>query len=90
MVEVTFEEHREVRYLPRAVAPPLLSANIGVQKWGERWVVLFRPDLHAELMRLALENDGATAAPEIVLGARIVQVVRSGVSPAMSYLLRAN
>jgi 2-polyprenyl-6-methoxyphenol hydroxylase-like FAD-dependent oxidoreductase len=39
------------------------------------WVVLFRPDLHEELQRLAFEIDGRTIVPELKLGAKIVSVV---------------
>ena len=40
------------------------------------WVVLFRPDLHQELQRLAFEIDGRTVVPKLKLSAKVVSVVR--------------
>ncbi|EXL67562.1 hypothetical protein FOPG_16332 [Fusarium oxysporum f. sp. conglutinans race 2 54008] len=39
-----------------------------------RWVVLFRPDLHQELQRLAFAIDGRTVVPKLKLSARVVSV----------------
>ncbi|KAH7190437.1 hypothetical protein DER44DRAFT_816022 [Fusarium oxysporum] len=44
------------------------------QKMQARWVVLFRPDLHQELQRLAFASDGRTVVPKLKLSARVVSV----------------
>ncbi|KAK4112882.1 FAD/NAD(P)-binding domain-containing protein [Canariomyces notabilis] len=38
------------------------------------WVVLFRPDLHQELLRLVFEDDGRTVVPTLKLSAKVVSV----------------
>ncbi|KAL2801669.1 hypothetical protein BJX63DRAFT_438599 [Aspergillus granulosus] len=44
-----------------------------LKRWGDRWVVLYRPDLHKELVRLA--STEAASDPQITmrLGARVVK-----------------
>ncbi|KAI8402250.1 hypothetical protein FOFC_17556 [Fusarium oxysporum] len=44
------------------------------QNMQARWVVLFRPDLHQELQRLAFAIDGRTVVPKLKLSARVVSV----------------
>jgi hypothetical protein len=39
-------------------------------------VFTLRPDLHNELKRLALDEDDRSPLPELVLGTRVVGVVR--------------
>ncbi|KAL4862585.1 hypothetical protein BDV12DRAFT_202900 [Aspergillus spectabilis] len=44
-----------------------------LKRWGDRWVVLYRPDLHKELVRLA--STEAASDPQITMrfGARVVK-----------------
>jgi hypothetical protein len=52
--------------------PPLSFAK---QEMQAPWVVLFRPDLHQELLRLVFEDDRRTVVPTLKLSAKAVSVV---------------
>ncbi|KAK2741931.1 hypothetical protein FQN57_005490 [Myotisia sp. PD_48] len=44
------------------------------EKWGGAWYLILRPDIHNELKRLALIDDGRSPTPELILGAKVVDV----------------
>ncbi|KAL5364226.1 hypothetical protein BJX96DRAFT_156961 [Aspergillus floccosus] len=54
---------------------PIVDIPLGdhLKRWGDRWAVLYRPDLHEELVRLA--STEAASGPQITmrLGARVVR-----------------
>ncbi|KAK2871696.1 hypothetical protein FQN49_002927 [Arthroderma sp. PD_2] len=50
------------------------SVTDSVERWGGRWCLMLRPDIHNELKRLALMDDGATPTPELILGIKVAAV----------------
>jgi len=74
MVEIGLGDHLKVQaFLQMFVCVLIVLAE---QQMQALWVVLFRPDLHQELQRLAFEIDHRTVVPELKLSAKVVSVVR--------------
>ncbi|KAK2786809.1 hypothetical protein FQN53_006106 [Emmonsiellopsis sp. PD_33] len=45
-----------------------------VERFGGRWQMILRPDLHNEIKRVALDKESDGPVPELILGARVVDV----------------
>lgn len=56
-----------------------------LQRYGAKTWILYRPDLHSELRRLAMDPNSPFPVPELVLGSKVVAVV----SPP-SYHIKTN
>ncbi|KAK2813654.1 hypothetical protein FQN50_000052 [Emmonsiellopsis sp. PD_5] len=50
-----------------------------VEKFGGRWQMILRPDLHNEIRRVALDKESDGPIPELILGAKVVDAdIKSG------------